>query len=114
MWRRRNLTPEGKIIIFKTLGLSIIFSLSFTSQFSSNTKRVLGGDLFYIRNHRLIENNLRLSLEKLTSKEFYSIWISKKNRIPTSQQYFDSLFPDSSLDWKLINLLPKNISRVTS
>ena len=33
--------------------------------------------------------------------------ISKKNSIPTSQQYSNSLFPHSNLDWKLIYLLPK-------
>ena len=64
--------------------------------------------------HHLIKNNLLLSLEKLTSKELYSILISKKTSIPTSQQYFNSLFPDSNLDWKLIYLLPREISRSTS
>ena len=62
----------------------------------------------------LIKNNFLLSLEKLTSKELYSIMIFKKNGIPTSQQYFNSLFPDSNLHWKLIYLLPRNISRRTS
>ena len=51
---------------------------------------------------------------KLTSKELYSIFVCKKTSIPTSQQYFNFLFPDSNLDWKLINLLPREISRSTS
>ena len=55
-----------------------------------------------------------LSLGKLTSKELYSIFVCKKTRIPTSQQYFHSLFPDSNLYWKLIYLLPREISRSTS
>ena len=61
-----------------------------------------------------MKNNLLLSLEQLTSKELYSILISKKTSIPTSQQYFDSLFPDSNLDWKLTFFLPREVSRSTS
>ena len=76
----------------------------------ANTKRKRSGDL----DRHLIKNNLLLSLEKLTSKELHSILISKKSRIPTSQQYFNSLFSDSHLDWKLIYLLPREISRSTS
>ena len=64
--------------------------------------------------HHLIKNNLLLSLEKLTSKELYSILISKKTSIPTSQQYFNSFFPDSNLDWKLLYLLPREICRSTN
>ena len=51
-------------------------------------------------------------MEKLTSKELYSILISKviskKSSILTSQQYFNSLFPDS------IYLLPRKISTSTN
>ena len=64
--------------------------------------------------HHLIKNNLLLSLEKLTSKELYSILISKKNSILIAQQYFNSLFPDSNLNCKLIYVLPRKISRNTS
>ena len=61
--------------------------------------------------HHLTKNNLLLSLEKLTAKELYSILISKKSSIPTSQQFFNTLFPDLNLDWMLIYLLPREISR---
>ena len=60
--------------------------------------------------HHLIKNNLLLSLENLTSKELYSILISKKTSMPTSQQYFNSLLPDSRLDWKLLYLLLRSRS----
>ena len=76
----------------------------------ANTKRKRNGDLA----RHLIKNDLLLSLEKLTSKELYSILISKKSSIPTSQQYFNSLFSDSNLDLKLIYLLPREINRSTS
>ena len=62
----------------------------------------------------LIKNDLHLNLEKLTSKELHSISISKKISIPTSQQYFKSLFPDWNLHWKLIYLLPGEIGRRTN
>ena len=60
-------------------------------------------------------------MEKLTSglnsiqlKELHSILISKKTSIPSSQHYFNSLLPDSNIDWKLIYPLPREISRSTS
>ena len=61
--------------------------------------------------HHLIKNNLPLSLEKLTSKELYSMLISKKMHTHFTA---NSLFPDSNIDWKLIYLLPRKISRSTS
>ena len=60
--------------------------------------------------HHFIKNNFLLRLEKLTSKELHSILICKKNSIASSQQYFNSLFPDSSLDWKFLYFLPEKRS----
>ena len=79
----------------------------------ANVKRKQTEDLCYILRSSL-KNNLLLSLEKLTSKNLYQILISKKTSIPTSQQYFNSFFPDSNLDWKLLYLLPREICRSTN
>ena len=61
-------------------------------------------------NHYLIKNYLLLSLVKLTLKELYSILISnkKKNSVPASRQYFNSLFPDSNFKFLLLNLISIN------
>ena len=41
-------------------------------------------------------------LEKLSSKELYSLLISAIDHQPTSQKYFDNLFPNIELLWKEI------------
>ena len=56
--------------------------------------------------HNLVKNNRIVALEKLHSKEIYSLIISKDMSTPTSQQYFKTLFPHLNLDCKLIYLLP--------
>ena len=43
-------------------------------------------------------------LEKLNSKELYSLLISAIEHQPTSQKYFDNLFPNIELPWKEIYL----------
>ena len=43
-------------------------------------------------------------VEKLSSKELYSLLISAINHQPTSQKYFDNLFPNIELPWKGIYL----------
>ena len=43
-------------------------------------------------------------LEKLSSKELYSLLISAIDHQPTSQKYFDNLFPNIELPWKEIYL----------
>ena len=55
-----------------------------------------------------------VALEKLQSKEIYSLVISQNMRIPTLEQYFKTLFPHLNLDWKLIYLLPRVLTKNTS
>ena len=55
-----------------------------------------------------------VALEKLQSKEIYSLIISQNMRIPTLEQYFKTLFPHLNLDWKLIYLLPRVLTKNTS
>ena len=60
--------------------------------------------------HHLIKNNQILALEKLISKELYSLSIFLKTEIPTSQKYFMRLFPNLQCDWKDIYLLPRKVT----
>ena len=47
--------------------------------------------------HDLVKNNRIVALEKLHSKEIYSLIISQNMSTPTSQQYFKTLFPHLNL-----------------
>ena len=48
--------------------------------------------------HHLVKNNRIAALEKLHSKEIYSLIISQDMSTPTSQQYFKTFFPNLNLD----------------
>ena len=60
--------------------------------------------------HHLIEKNQILVLEKLISKELYSLSIFLKTEIPASQKYFIRLFPNLQYGWKDIYLLPRKVT----
>ena len=49
--------------------------------------------------HHLVKNDEIVALEKLYSKEIYSLIFSQNMSTPTSQQYFKTLFPHMNLDW---------------
>ena len=69
--------------------------------------------IVYLGNH-LTKNGRIIALEKLLSKEFYSLIILQNMSTPTSQQYFNILFPLLNFDWKLIYLLPQILTKNTS
>ena len=60
-------------------------------------------------NHYLIKNARNLTIDKLTTKEIYSILISSHKNKLISQSYFENLFPHYTFDWKQIYLLPQII-----
>ena len=61
-------------------------------------------------NHRLINNNQVLAIEKLVPKELYFLSIVLKNERPTSQKYFCNIFPNLQVQWKEIYLLLRKVS----
>ena len=63
--------------------------------------------------HHLVKNNRIVAMEKLYSKEIYSLIISQNMGTPTSQQCFKTLFLHLNLDWKLIYLLPRTLTKST-
>ena len=65
---------------------------------SKNTSFLVVKDYHLLRGSRII------ILEKLNSKELYSLLISAIEHQPTSQKYFDNLFPNIELPWKEIYL----------
>ena len=64
--------------------------------------------------HHLVKNNRIVALEKLHSKEIYSLIISLNMSTPTPQQYFKTLFLHLNLCWKLIYLLSRILTKSTS
>ena len=59
------------------------------------------------QNHHVIKGARILPLDKLSSKEIYSILISNIVNKPTSNIYFEKLFENTTLDWNKIYLSPR-------
>ena len=64
-------------------------------------------DNLVVRNHHLIRNSNILPFDKLTSRDVYFIYISRKNHEPTSKRYFETLFENEILNWSKIYMLPR-------
>ena len=60
--------------------------------------------LLVVKDHHLLRGSRIIILEKLSSKELYSLLISAIDHQPTSQKYFNNLFPNIELPWKEIYL----------
>ena len=56
-------------------------------------------------NCHLIKNNQIYSIEKFKANELYSLFISLRNTVPTSQKYFEFFFPNLSFTWKDVYIL---------
>ena len=53
-----------------------------------------------IHDHHLIKEARILTLEKLSSKEFYSVLITKFTNTSSSNVYFEKIFPNMKPDWR--------------
>ena len=58
----------------------------------------------YFQQRALLRGLRIIILEMLSSKELCSLLISATDNQPTSQRYFDNLFPNTELPWKEIYL----------
>ena len=63
-----------------------------------------------VKDHHLFRGSRIIILEKLSSKELYSLLISTIEHQPTSQKYFDNLFPNIELSWKEIYLTARKVT----
>ena len=61
-------------------------------------------------NHHLIKKNNVLSLDKLNVKELYSMLVYDAPHRPTSQKYFEQLFPSEIFIWKDTYLLVRKVT----
>ena len=60
-----------------------------------------------IHDHHLFKGARILTFEKLSSKELYSILITKFTNKPSTNVYFEKIFPNMKLDWRKIYILPR-------
>ena len=67
-----------------------------------------------IQDHHLIIKHQIFSLNKLNSATLYEILIDENKIKPTSQTYFENLFPKLKPDWKSIYLLPRRVTLETN
>ena len=69
------------------------------------TKETDNADNLLLRNHHLIKKTL-ICVEKLNSRQLYSLLAYTHPYTPTSQKFFNELLKTDSSDWKQIYLLP--------
>ena len=62
------------------------------------------------QNHHVVKRARILPLDKLSSKEIYSILISNNIRKPISNIYFEKLFENTTLDWNKVYLSPRLVN----
>ena len=55
---------------------------------------------YVVQDHHLIKNTKAIVLHKLTARELYSVLLLSSGNIPTSQKYYDKVFPNENFDWK--------------
>ena len=58
-----------------------------------------------IQDHRLIKRARTLTLEKLSSKELYSVLVTKFANKHSSNVYFEKIFPNMKFNWRKIYVL---------
>ena len=78
-----------------------------TSQmWKTNTEQNLGNVRnLLIQDHHLIKGARILTLEKLSSEELYSVLITKVIDKPSSNVYFENVFPNTKFDWTKMDIL---------
>ena len=61
-------------------------------------------DNLLLPNHYLIKTNTLLGIQKLNSRQLYSLFVYTYPFTPTTQKYFIKLFKTGRFDWKVWNL----------
>ena len=62
------------------------------------------------KNHHLVKKSTLIGIEKLNSRQLYSLLVYTHPFPPTSQKYFNALFETDSFDWKQMYLLPRLVN----
>ena len=64
-----------------------------------------------ILNHTLLRDNHIYSIEKLNAKEHYYLSICFKKVLLSSEKYFENIFPDNSVKWRDVYILPQLVTK---
>ena len=72
-------------------------------------KETGNADNLLLPNHHLIKKAL-IGIEKLNSRQLYSLLVYTHAITPTSQNYLNELLKTDSLDWKQTYLLPRLVT----
>ena len=73
-------------------------------------KETDNADNLLLPNHHLIKKNTLTGIEKLNSRQLYSLLVYTHPFTPTSQKYLNELFKTDIFDWKQIYLLPRLVT----
>ena len=73
-------------------------------------KETDNADNLLLPNHHLIKKNTLIGIEKLNSRQLYSLLVYTHPFTPTSQKYLNELLKTDSFDWKQIYLLPRLVT----
>ena len=65
--------------------------------------------IYYSQITILLKNTL-IGIEKLNSRQLYSLLVHTHSFTPTSQKYLNELLKTDSFDWKQIYLLPRLVT----
>ena len=55
---------------------------------------------YVIQDYHLIKNTRAIVLDNFTAGKIYSVLLLSSSNIPTSEKYFDKVFPNEKFDWK--------------
>ena len=99
------LKKNSALTIFRTLNGNNIYATSFLEKNKRNN-----ADNLLLPNHHLIKKNTLVGIEKLNSRQLYSLLVYTHPFTPTSQKYLNELFKTDSFDWKQIYLLPRLVT----
>ena len=94
--------------LFKSLMLSLARGKKYCKNYTESVRN------FVIQDHHLIKKHQIFSLNKLKSAILYEILIDANKIKPTSQTYFENLFPNFKPDWKSTYLLPRRVTLGTN
>ena len=67
-----------------------------------------------IKDDHIIRRTRIFSINKLTVRKLYSTLISNIENKPTSQIYFEKMFPCKPIKWDEIYLLPRYIQQISA
>ena len=65
---------------------------------------------YVVQDHHLIKSTRIIALDKLTAREICLALLLSSGNTPTSQKYFDKVFPNENFDWKKIYILPRVVT----